>query len=192
MSGPGGAAEQARVLLVDDEEEVLQGLALALRGRGYQLRFATSAAAALDLLAREPVDVVVTDYQMPGTDGLELLRQVTDRFPDTARLMLTGRAELTVAVDAINEGLIHRFLKKPCSGLDLGLAIYSACEHLALERENRRLAEAVRSDPALRARLEALPERRAPALLQPLGAAAAPQEGQDPTCPLPLQHRHKA
>ena len=145
---------QPKVLLVDDEGSVLFGLGHSLRGQGLRLSFAKSAAEALGVLDRERVDVVVTDYLMPGRNGLEFLRDVADWYPDTARIMLSGRADLSVAVEAINGGLVQRFLQKPCDRVELRQAIQQAYAHLALERENRRLMALVRSSPELWSKLQ--------------------------------------
>ncbi len=145
---------QPRVLLVDDEGSVLFGLGHSLRGQGLRLSFARSAEEALGLLDQAPVDVVVTDYLMPGRNGLEFLRDVADWYPDTVRIMLSGRADMGVTVEAINQRLVYRFLQKPVDRLELRQAIQQAYAHLSLERENRRLLALVRSSPELSARLE--------------------------------------
>lgn len=148
---------RATVLLVDDEENTLFGLGHALRSQGYALRFAAGPRAALELMAQEPVDVVVSDYLMPGMNGLDFLAAVRERFPDTARIMLTGHADPSVAIDAINRGQIYRFLQKPCDRVELQVTVKLACDQLALERENRRLLALLRSSPELAARLEGEP-----------------------------------
>ena len=144
-----------KVLLVDDEGNVLFGLGHSLRGQGLELHFANSAAEALGVLDREQVDVVVTDHQMPGRSGLDFLRDVAVWYPNTVRIMLSGVADLAVAVEAINAGLVYRFLQKPCDRVELRLAIQGALAHLSLERKNRRLLDLINSHPELRARLEA-------------------------------------
>ena len=164
-------AGEPKVLLVDDDADVLQGLGLVLRGHGFKLLSAWSASAALELLAREPVDLVISDHQMPGLSGLELLREVARLYPATARVMLSGRADFQVAVEAINGRLIHQFVAKPCTPLDLRMAAFSALQQVSVERENRQLREVFRAHPELRPHAEPAGTARPP------GAAAPPKGG---------------
>ncbi len=78
------------VLLVDDEERILSALRRTLRREGYGILTSERPEAALELLASEPVDVVVCDHKMPGMTGLELLRRAAEQRPGVARLLLTG------------------------------------------------------------------------------------------------------
>ncbi len=103
----------------------------------------------------EPIDVVISDHLMPGMTGLEFLSLVRDRYPHAIRIMLTGHADTSTALKAINEGEIYRFLTKPCDPIELQIALHLACEKLQLERENRRLRAIVSTDPHLAAKLEA-------------------------------------
>ena len=144
----------ATILLVDDEPAVVDGLARSLRRPGYRIRTATSPAMALELLQADPADVIITDHMMPGMSGLEFLKLVRDRHPDTVRIMLTGHADVDTAMRAINEGEIYRFLSKPCSPVELQVTVHLALEQLELARENRRLLAIVRSRPELTALLE--------------------------------------
>lgn len=103
-----------RVLFVDDEERVLEGLERALMGvvdDDCELAFASSGAQALELLAAEPFDVVVTDMRMPVMDGAALLERVYALHPDTVRLILSGQMEPEAALRASTHA--HQFLSKP-------------------------------------------------------------------------------
>lgn len=105
-----------RVLFVDDEERVLEGLERALMGvvdDDCELAFATSGGEALQLLAAEPFDVVVTDMRMPVMDGAALLQRVHAEHPDTVRLILSGQMEAESALQA--SVYAHQFLSKPSS-----------------------------------------------------------------------------
>jgi DNA-binding NtrC family response regulator len=150
---------EAVVLLVDDEALVRAGLARALHDQRYRILEARSPAEALELLEREPVDVIVSDHLMPGMTGLEFLKVVRDRFPDTARIMLTGQADMDVAVRAIEEGEIYRYLAKPCDRTELQVTVHLALEQLLLTREHRRLLEVVSARPELVEALEAARRR---------------------------------
>jgi DNA-binding NtrC family response regulator len=81
---------------------------------------------------------------MPNMTGLDFLKLVRTRHPDTVRMMLTGHADMQTAIDAINHGEIYRFLTKPWDDTELKVTLFLAFEQLDLERENRRLLAMVR------------------------------------------------
>lgn len=133
-----------RILIVDDEENVLKALRRSLRKEGYELFSANSAAEGIELLQRQPVDLVMSDHLMPDMTGLELLKVVRNRWPDGVRIMLTGHADMQTAIEAINHGEIYRFLTKPWDDAELKVTLHLAFEQLELQRENRRLLATVR------------------------------------------------
>lgn len=103
-----------RILLVDDEPNVLSALARQLHPL-YQVSLTPSPEEGLLLLEREgPFAVVLSDMRMPKMDGATFLKHVRERSPDTIRLLLTGHADLESAIAAVNEGQVFRFLTKPC------------------------------------------------------------------------------
>jgi CheY-like chemotaxis protein len=106
-------AEQHIVLLVDDEPLVLRALSRALRREAYQILLANSGAEGLALLARHPVDVVVSDMRMPNMDGVTFLRQVREQCPQVARIILTGYAEREMIRRAFEQGDTIEVLNKP-------------------------------------------------------------------------------
>ena len=83
----------ARVLLVDDEEQILASLRRTLRREGYELVTAQTPREALEILERESFDAVMTDHKMPGMTGLELLARVARLQPNAGRLLITGWSE---------------------------------------------------------------------------------------------------
>lgn len=100
------------ILVVDDEPVILSALA-ELFGQEYTIFLAANAAEALEILGRERVHVVVSDYKMPGMDGISLLVEVKKRHPGVVRVLMTGYADMQLVIRALNEGEIHRFLSKP-------------------------------------------------------------------------------
>ena len=106
--------EQPRVLIVDDDPALLQALPQALRLRmgGVTVDTAKSAAAALDEIALQDYDAIVTDIKMPGMDGLALLAEIRTRRPDTPILMITGHGEYELSVRALRSGA-YDFIQKP-------------------------------------------------------------------------------
>lgn len=116
-----------RVLFVDDERQVLEGLRTSLfrQRRVWDMHFAESGEAALAFLARNPVDVVVADMRMPGMDGASLLERVRSDHPNTARVVLSGHADVAEVVRAIPT--MQRFLGKPCDHGQLKQVIEELC-----------------------------------------------------------------
>jgi two-component system, probable response regulator PhcQ len=146
-------ARIATILLVDDEPNVTEALKRAFRREPYELLTATSGAAALELLQRERVEVVVSDEQMPGMCGSEFLSRVRQQFPHTIRMILSGQASLEAAVRAINEGEVYRFFLKPCNPTDLMFTIQQALTHKRLEEQSRRLLREYQRQAAMIAKL---------------------------------------
>ncbi len=101
------------ILIVDDEPDVLQALRRILKPTGVAVRLCTSPVEALEIMASEPVRVLLSDIDMPEMSGTELLRTVRQRHPRIVRLLMTGRGTFDSALAAINEGEVHRYLTKP-------------------------------------------------------------------------------
>jgi sigma-B regulation protein RsbU (phosphoserine phosphatase) len=108
-----------RVLLVDDDPNILAAFQRQLRKKA-DIQTALSGAAGLEILkSGAPFAVVVTDYCMPEMNGIEFLAQVRRISPDSVRMLLTGSADLAAAIQAVNQGNIFRFLTKPCASEEL-------------------------------------------------------------------------
>ncbi|MGH8188371.1 MAG: response regulator [Steroidobacteraceae bacterium] len=115
--------ERPRILCVDDEARIVEGLALHLR-KDYQVHTAMSGDEGLQKLKElGGVAVVVSDMRMPNMDGATFLKRVMRAYPDTSRILLTGEPGRDAAVLAVNEGQIFRFLTKPCPPDQLKSAI---------------------------------------------------------------------
>ncbi|HTQ03283.1 MAG TPA: EAL domain-containing response regulator [Polyangiaceae bacterium] len=106
--------EQGNVLLVDDEPQVLSAYGRVLRNAGFQVTTLARGEAVPDVLAKTPIDVVVSDIQLPGMDGIEILKLVHGRDPDLPVVLMTAGGELTSAVKAVEHGAA-RYLLKPVS-----------------------------------------------------------------------------
>jgi two-component system, probable response regulator PhcQ len=142
------------ILLVDDEPRVTAAIRRLMRHEPWKILEAHSGREALHILAREAVHVLVTDEMMPEMRGSTLISEVRRRYPDTIRIVLSGRADLDAAVKAINDGEVFRFLLKPCSEVDLVLMLRQALRIQALEAENRRLRGTVRDQAEILRDLE--------------------------------------
>jgi DNA-binding NtrC family response regulator len=133
-----------RVLLVDDDPNVLDGLRRALYQQPYEVVVAGGGMAALEVLANREVDVIVSDQDMPGMRGTDLLARVRAAHPDTMRILLTGQGTFEVALRAINDGEVFRFLTKPCNVVELAVTLRQALLQRTLIVESRRLLQMVR------------------------------------------------
>ena len=123
--------QKGSILIIDDEPNLLKGIQRQLHKR-FDLVLAEGGDQGLALLQEQgPCAVVVCDMNMPGKTGIEVLAKVAEISPDTIRIMLTGQADLTTAMEAVNHGNIFRFFTKPCAsdvlaaGLEAGLEQYS-------------------------------------------------------------------
>lgn len=148
-----------KILCVDDQPEIIDLLGRHLHD-SYDCHFAGSGAAALGALdTAGPFAVVVADYSMPNMDGVTLLAEIRKRSPDTVPLMLTAYGDIDVAVAALHQGNIFRFLRKPWESDELKRAISDALDHYHLIANERRLRhELAAANAQLDARLKELDE----------------------------------
>lgn len=130
-----------RILLVDDDENFLAATARAFH-RQYPITTAASGEAGLQVIGSDgPFAVIISDFSMPRLDGIRFLSRVRELAPDSVRMILTGVGDLTIAMDAVNEGHIFRFLTKPCPTATLARAIEAGLHQYRLleaEKETRR------------------------------------------------------
>lgn len=148
------------LLFVDDEPKVLQALQRQLRPMHteWDMHFVGSGQEALDFMAAKPVDVIVSDMIMPCMDGSQLLNAVSQRSPNTVRIVLSGHAERETVLRLV--GPAHQYLSKPCNADELRNAIaraFSLRELLANDRL-KQLATRVNCLPALPALYQQLTE----------------------------------
>lgn len=130
-----------KVLLVDDDSSVILALERKLFNRCAVIN-ADNGAAGLKLLqSKGPFAAIISDYRMPQMDGLRFLEEAASLAPETVRIMLTGYADLDIALQAINRGSIFRFLTKPCSDRDMLKAVDDALEQYRLITAERELIQ---------------------------------------------------
>jgi two-component system NtrC family sensor kinase len=130
---------ETSLLVVDDDEHVRRALRRVLRRAKCRVLDAPDAVAALAVLEAEPIQVVVSDYRMPGMSGVEFLRAVKDRWPRIQRVLLTGQADSTAIEEAVNQSEIFRFIWKPWDDGHLLITIQSAIDQYWTVEENQRL-----------------------------------------------------
>lgn len=138
-----------KVLVVDDEPDVIEGLKMALRKEPYEVLGALSVEEARVVLAREPVGVIVVDERMPGQSGTQFLTELARDQPLLPKILLTGHADLQLAVRSINEGRVFRLLQKPCEPSVLASAISDALRKHAVRSVTQRLVHLSRRQAVL-------------------------------------------
>ncbi|HOX26271.1 MAG TPA: sigma-54 dependent transcriptional regulator [Candidatus Krumholzibacteria bacterium] len=127
-----------RILVVDDEESMCQYLSILLGKEGYEVQTANSGAAALRLQESAPCDVVMTDIQMPGMDGIQLLKGMRAVDPQMPIVIMTAYATEQSAIDAVNLGAFS-YLQKTCKNDEIKIVIRNAMQLRRAESENRQL-----------------------------------------------------
>jgi two-component system NtrC family sensor kinase len=157
--------QDVQILCVDDEENVLKALRRLFMDDDYEIITATSGEQGLQELEENPgVQLVISDYRMPGMNGVDFLKEVYARRPDTVRIVLSGYADTASIVSAINEGQIYKFIPKPWNDDELRVTIVKAVELYFLQQENSTLTKELQdSNEELRlvnANLEKIVEER--------------------------------
>jgi putative nucleotidyltransferase with HDIG domain len=117
-----------QILFVDDEPNVLNGLQRMLRGfrNEWDMYFALSGAAALDIIETKPIDVIISDMRMPRMNGAELLQEVMRRRPGTIRIILSGQADSDLILKSF--GVAHQYISKPCNSETFKSSVFRAIE----------------------------------------------------------------
>lgn len=130
--------ESIQILVVDDEDGPQEVLRIALASRGFQVKVAKNGRQACQMFDSEHFDLVLTDLKMPGMGGIELLRQIRERSPETIVIFMTGYASLDSAIEAVREGA-YDYLTKPFRIEELYIAVKNAVERIKLIKENKKL-----------------------------------------------------
>ena len=131
---------KARILVVDDDKIILDSLSELLRLEGYDVRAAASLDLALEAMNEATIDLLITDVNMPGGNGFELLHVVRKRSPSTVIIMMTAYGTIESAVEAIKMGA-YDYLTKPIIDDELRLCVERALAQQSLIRENRSLKD---------------------------------------------------
>ena len=133
-----------KILIVDDEENVLVSLKRIFRKENYEIYTANSGFQGIELLEKHDFSLILSDFKMPELNGIEFLKLASEKSPDTIRIILTGYADVDVVISAINEGNIYKFIEKPWKKEDLKIQINKAIEHYGLLNERKELLEKIK------------------------------------------------
>jgi len=137
---------EIKVLFVDDEKNILSSLRRLTMDEDFETLVAGSGAEGLEILAREEnIGLVVSDQRMPEMTGAEFLARARELHPDIPRIVLTGYADVSAAIDAINKGGACRYIRKPWEDQELLQIIRSEVDRFRLQQENKRLQEIIRA-----------------------------------------------
>jgi serine phosphatase RsbU (regulator of sigma subunit) len=143
-----------KILLVDDDAMILAGLKRQLRNQ-FRVETALSGNEALKMIEENgPYAVIVSDFFMPGMNGIEFLSEAKKIGPDTVRMMLTGSADMSTAIKAVNEGNIYQFHPKPCPADTLGQAIQSGIEKYRKTTDSQNQMQKVKTSLAQASKIQ--------------------------------------
>ncbi len=115
------------ILYVDDEQNNLVSFKATFRIK-YNVHTALSGDEAMQIIDSTPIDVIITDQRMPNMTGVEFLEKVLETHPEPMRILLTGYADMSAVVDAVNKGKIFHYLSKPWNEEELSMSIERAYE----------------------------------------------------------------
>jgi len=135
--------ERHTILVVDDEKLILNSIKHVLRSENYHLLTAQSGIEGLKLLKKHNVQLVISDQKMPKMTGVEFLKMVKVLYPEILTIMLTADDETKIAIDAIDEVGVYKFILKPWENNDLKITIRRALESLELLLERDKLLKRV-------------------------------------------------
>lgn len=127
------------VLAVDDEPNIVSALRRTLRSRGFTVHTALGGPEGLELLDKQPVDAIISDMRMPEMTGAQFLQHARAKMPDAVRILLTGYADITSTIEAVNQGEIFRYLSKPWDDDVLLSVLSDGLERKRLARERDQL-----------------------------------------------------
>jgi len=132
---------QNKILFVDDDVNLLNGLRRSL-GSIFNIRIANEASEGLlELRGNGPFAVVVSDFLMPGQNGVDFLAEVKNQYPDSVRILFSGNADLSIALEAVNQGHVYQIIAKPTSKEKLSMILRSAMDYYNLVMGEKILLE---------------------------------------------------
>ena len=149
-------SKEANILYVDDNPLNLKSFEIELK-KFYNIFLAESATEGFDILKNNKIHVLVTDQRMPEMTGIELLEKLSEKYPETMRIILTAYDDSEAVIDAINKGRVHSYLLKSVDMAEVKIAIKNALDTYFLREENKKLmTELTRKNKALRNRTSGL------------------------------------
>jgi len=136
------------ILVVDDEELFLEYIKSMFSGESYTVITASSGKQGLEILKQQSVNMVISEYKIPLMNGLEFLEKVRIIYPDVLTVMVTDQADVNLAIRAINEAGVYKFLLKPWDDIDFKNTIKRTLESLQVIKERDELIRKVKTHEA--------------------------------------------
>ncbi len=131
------------ILYIDDEESNLISFKYQFT-EYYNVLTALSASKAFDILVKTDVEVIIADQRMPNMTGTEFFENIQNKYPDPARMILTGYSDIKAVIDGINKGKIYYYLQKPWKEDEIKMVLNNAIDSVLLTRKNAKLIEQLR------------------------------------------------
>lgn len=138
-----------KILIIDDEPDVLDCLDSILSEEGYQVEKAHGSHEALEIIETFAPEIVLSDYMMPGMCGVELLHKIKEHVPHSIPILITGHGDLKISIGQINQGEIYRFLLKPWHTDELKITIRTALHYHDVLLDNERLSNTVKKQSSM-------------------------------------------
>ena len=135
-------------LIVDDEELFIEYIQSVLSGKNYNVITASSGQEGLEILKKQSVNMVISEYKIPLMNGLEFLEKVRIIYPDILTIMVTDQPDIKLAIKAINEAGVYKFLLKPWDDIEFKNAIKKTLESLQVIKERDGLIRKVKTHEA--------------------------------------------
>lgn len=136
------------ILVVDDEELFIEYIKSMLSGESYNVITASSGKQGLEILKKQRVNLVISEYKIPLMNGLEFLEKVKIIYPDILTVMVTDQADINLAIKAINEAGVYKFLLKPWDDIDFKNTIKRTLKSLQVIKERDELIRKVKTHEA--------------------------------------------
>jgi len=127
--------DNGKILIVDDEQNVIRALARSLSFEEYSIATADNGLDALEFIKENKIDLIISDQRMPQMTGIEFFSKAREVHPDAVRILLTGYADFDVALQAINEAGVHKLVQKPWHDGELKTDIKGAIKRVKKERQ---------------------------------------------------------
>ena len=129
------SSKQHKVLIVDDEPDLLSSMRRALKKESYETLTAGNGPDALKAMKGSEISMVIADYMMPGMNGIQLLKEIRITYPYVLTIMMTALPDVEIAMSAINEAGIYKFILKPIEINSLKITVRRALESLDMEQD---------------------------------------------------------
>ncbi|MCB0317494.1 MAG: response regulator [Bdellovibrionales bacterium] len=136
--------EKVKVLILDDDTYLTKSVFRTLRNEPYEVIVSNDPIDAFRIVRTENISIVVSDYSMPSMNGQNFLLKIKEIKPEIIRIMITGNADLNLALSMINEGEIFRFFQKPINAIELAVSLREACTRLKLFEKASELLQSYR------------------------------------------------